>query len=136
MHLTNILCGDILTWFYRYGGSLKVTREVACHSASAVSSDELDQSSDIEISATPARVKGKLPVTHTVTEPKHKAVTKHCADAATSLASLGEFLKQKSLIEDRKSALMEEKAARERKLRSNLRGRLERGSRMISGVVV
>ncbi|KIM78054.1 hypothetical protein PILCRDRAFT_90815 [Piloderma croceum F 1598] len=101
----------------RLGKSLKITHEVACHSASAVSLDEIKGlSSDIEApSAPPSSKKVKLPASHTVTEPKHKAATKFHTDTAASLSSLGEFLKQKAVMDDKRFMLVQEKATRNHK---------------------
>ena len=85
--------------------------------AGAVSSDKIEgSSSDIEApSALPSSKKVKLPASHTVAEPKHKAATKFRADTAASLSSLGNFLKQKAIMDDKKFMLVQEKAARDRK---------------------
>lgn len=116
----------------RYGRSPKIAREVARHSASAVSSDEVETSgasSDIEPMSTPSSSKkAKSPASHTVAEPKHKAAAKHRADTSSSLSSLGDFLKLKVAMDDKRFLLMQEKAARdrEREERLEVEARLKR----------
>ena len=118
---------------FRLGRSPKITREVARHSASAVLSDEIEElsSSDTKSpSAPPKSKKATLPANHTVSEPKHKAASKYCAELTASMSSLGDFLNKKAAMDDKKFMLIEEKAAHKRELDEWKRALDEKRERM------
>ena len=83
---------------------------MARHSGAAVSDDESDPTSDIDVPKTPAAT--KLPATHVVSEPKHKSAKKFRSATGASLTAVGDFLEQKSKIDKERFEALQQREKR------------------------
>jgi hypothetical protein len=85
----------------RHSTSPKVRREVVRNSNADVSDDEINSDAELDPPPRPAK-KTIIPETHLVAEPKHKAAKKFRAKTAASVSGVGDFLKQRVELDERK----------------------------------
>lgn len=91
------------------GESPKTKQDVIYNSVTNLSSDGAHEFlSDIEVEFAPRTLHvKKLPSIHVVTEPKHNRAAKHQLDAAGTISSLSEILKQRAMMDAQRMEMVQ-----------------------------